>query len=233
MLSIIIPIGALLIAILAVAAFWLWLTGDPPAEVATEQSGGLIFAESPAPVVAAATSMPAQAHYTPSSDELLRVMRGSDGQMQIQINGTTYRNMGDMSRDPLLREHFMGTLRSLAEFAQDTSGVVTAPAPVTMAPAQPAAYVAAPVTATIANKDEIVEADPESVAAQIERFLQDRLARTPGMMSRSIHIYSAANGGVQIKVDSTLYESVGDVTEIDAREIIERSIQDWEASLSV
>jgi hypothetical protein len=98
----------------------------------------------------------------------------------------------------------------------------------------PISSAARPATTTAAAASvEIEEADPNSMAAQIERFLQDRLARTPGMMSRSIHIYSTPSGGVQIKVDSTLYENVGDVVEPDAREMIEAAIRDWEASLSV
>ena len=68
------------------------------------------------------------------------------------------------------------------------------------------------------------------MAGQIERLLQDRLSRTPGMQSRSIHIYSNPAGGVTINVDGYVYESVGDIIDSDARSAIEAAIREWEAA---
>jgi hypothetical protein len=232
MLSVLIPVGALLIAILSVAALWLWWSGEAPPELEGDPGSDITFSDSISEPVAEMSGVPAQTYTSaPTTAEVLRVVRASDGQLHILINGNTYQSMAEVSHDPSIQDHFINTLRSLSEFAQDAGGVSTAPAPV-MPVVPPAATVAAPVT-TAAGKNEVVEANDDSVAAQIERFLQDRLARTPDMMGRSIHIYSTASGGVQIKVDSTLYESVGDVVEPDARAIIEAAIRDWESSLSV
>jgi hypothetical protein len=234
MASVIIPLGALLIAILSVAALWLWWTGDSPPELAAEQGSSSVLAEGFSASAAEMTSAPVLTGSTQSSDEVLRIVRGSDGQLQILMNGVTYHSLSEMNREPGIRDRFMSTLGSLSQFAQEAGGVSAAPSQVSAQPvAQPIQQARPAAVIASAPGEEIVEADPNSMAAQIERFLQDRLVRTPGMMSRSIHIYSTPSGGVQIKVDSTLYESVGDVDDPDAREIIEAAIRDWEASLSV
>jgi hypothetical protein len=237
MLSVLIPIGVLIIAILSVAALWLWWSGEAPPELAGDRGSDTTFPDSISEPVAEVISIPTptQTTYTstPVSDEVLRVVRASDGRLHVLINGTTYRNMADVSLDPSVQEHLINTLRSLSEFAQQASGITLASTPGTTAEVHPAVAAAAVPVTTAAGMAEIVEANDDSVAGQIERFLQARLARTPDMTGRSIHISSTPNGGVQIKVDSTLYESVGDVAEPDAREIIESAIRDWEASLSV
>src|SRR5687768_7716291 len=98
MISVIIPLGALLIAILSVAALWLWWTGDAPPELASEQSGSMTsYMDSTPPPVAQISSAPTQSISAPTSDEVLRVVRNSDGQLNILMNGNTYRSMADVS----------------------------------------------------------------------------------------------------------------------------------------
>jgi hypothetical protein len=127
MIAVIIPLGALLIAILSVAALWLWWTGDPAPELASEK-GSLTFADSIATPAAEIGSAPAQMYQAQPSNEVMRVVRSGDGQLQVLMNGTIYQTMADVSRDSVIHEHFMSTLRALAQFAQETNGVAIPPA---------------------------------------------------------------------------------------------------------
>jgi hypothetical protein len=229
MASVIVPVGALIIAVLSVVALWLWWTGDSPNELAVEQANIVSQTDSMPSNIAEISSAPVQALPSQATGEIMRVVRSSDSQIQVVINGTTYQSIADVERDSLAHDQLMSTLGALSQFAQLEKSVSIMPTPVSQPSAPPQNNPAVTVTAGIPS--EIEEADPTSVAAQIERFLQDRLLKTPGMMSRSIHIYSTPTGGVQIKVGSTLYESVSDVDETEAREIIEAAIRDWEASI--
>lgn len=237
MTAIILPIAAFLIALLLVAALYLWWTGDAPETVPAgdgEFTGvsSLDIATS-MPSASPITSMP-----TPSTaNELLRVTKGRDGRIIVNVNGATYHNIAEMSYNTEVREHFMNTLRSLAEFAQsaDNGSVkVSAPPQSAAAPtaSAPTARPSAPITKADLSEDELarLEAERNTMAGQIEERLQARLIRTAGMEARSIHIYSAPNGGVEILVDGVMYDSVGDITDAGARSAIEAAIRDWEAA---
>jgi hypothetical protein len=263
MVGVIIPLAALLIAVLMVAALWLWWTGDRGEAVAAQPEGShqlenvdfASFSTAPA-VTYTPASMPA-AQTMPAANDLLRVIRTSDDQLAVVIDGTTYRNMRDVSTDTARRDQFMGTLRSLAQFAQEAENVPAPETVITATPAQPAitptpAPAYTPIrqsmptaTAPAAKKSmfgikalggngkngqapETVEAPARSMAEEIEELLQARLMRMPEMIDRVIHIYSTPAGGVQIQIDDLMYESVGDVTDGSARTVIEGAIRDWE-----
>lgn len=245
MITVILPVAALLIALLLVAALYLWWSGDQP-ETVPAGDGEFMNVASLDIAPSMPVSAPVASSSTPApslSTEVLRVTRGRNGQLIVNVNGATYHNMTEMNYNAEVREHFMGTLRSLAEFAQASengSAKVQAPdVPATPAAAPTATPVpasvtraAAPLTKADLSEEELarLEAERNTMAGQIEERLQARLIRTAGMEARSIHIYSAANGGVEIVVDGMLYDSVGDITEVEARSIIEAAIRDWEAA---
>jgi hypothetical protein len=48
------------------------------------------------------------------------------------------------------------------------------------------------------------------------------------MHSRSIHILNSRDGGAQIKVDDTYYDSVNDVQDDEIKAVLQTAIQEWE-----
>lgn len=254
-MTMILPLAALAIALLIITALWLWWSGDRPdapqlqtdapgsevTAVTTPQtaSSAAVDTGSPesAPAPATSIALPPATIPQRQGSEILRVARGADGQLVVTFGGITYQTLSEMS-DPTLRQQFMNTLRALAQFTQNVENGVTAPD----APAQTSAFPAAVpqagfhssapvVLADSALSDaELAETPPDSMAGQIETLLQARLIRTPGMQHRAIHIYGAPGGGVQISVDGTYFETVGDVSDAEARTMIEAAIRDWEAA---
>lgn len=80
------------------------------------------------------------------------------------------------------------------------------------------------------GKRPVAEPIPEiNIAGSIEAFLQHKLARTPEYDHRSIHVIPAAHGGVQIEVDGTFYDSVGEVADVDVRQFLTTTIEEWQA----
>lgn len=76
----------------------------------------------------------------------------------------------------------------------------------------------------------VAEPIPEiNIAAAIEAFLQHKLTRLPQYSSRSIHVRSAPNGGVQIEVDGVFYESVGEVEDAAVRQLLTTTIEEWQS----
>lgn len=68
-----------------------------------------------------------------------------------------------------------------------------------------------------------------NIAGSIEAFLQHKLVRTPEYDHRSIHVVPAAHGGVQIEVDGTFYDSVGEVADVAVRQFLTTTIEEWQA----
>ncbi len=67
-----------------------------------------------------------------------------------------------------------------------------------------------------------------NIAAAIEAYLQHKLSYTAEFSGRSIHIYPAPDGGVSIEVDGKYYEAVGDVQDVQVREFLAQTIQEWQ-----
>lgn len=249
LMTIILPLGALLIALLIIAALWLWWSGDRSEEPQAQAEQGAAAAslmnlptEAPnamntPPIMTAPTSstlplvsMPAPYPPAPAltthGNEILRVARADDGRLSVMFASGTYHTMSEMD-DPDLRQQFMSTLRALALFTQDVENGAAAPDVPALTTSSPASVVSASQGILEA---ELAETPPDTMAAQIESLLQARLVRTPGMHQRAIHIYGAPGGGVQISVDGTCFDSVGDITDPEARAVIEAAIRDWEAA---
>ncbi len=199
------PLGALLIAVLVVAALWLWWSPSP--------QGGE-DERVPADVPQSAVPLPR----TRPSQEVLRVLREQGGMLSIEIGERRYHNLAEVT-DPLTRERLLETLRMLAQFAGEEvalSGSPTAPPPQPELKSEPAIRVVQ------------VLPTPTSMADQIEAILQDKLAQMPSMAHREIHIRQTLEGGVRIDVDGQGFSSVEDVPDPEVRSLIQSAIREWE-----
>jgi hypothetical protein len=251
MASILVPLVALLIAALVVAALWLWWTGDQSdaadADGSDDLSANSIMTLDITPTIADATAPIAASPVmgtTAGGIEILRVARDRNGALNVMLGGVTYRNMSEFEGNPLMRDDFLSTVQALAQFAQSTDNVAapaigaptpiipaTEPAPVRVEAPKPASSPKAGSSPKTAEEEAAaLEAERNSMAGQIETLLQARLLRTSEMDGRSIHIHSAPSGGVEINIDGTLYDSVSDITDTAARSVIEAAIRDWEAA---
>jgi hypothetical protein len=67
-----------------------------------------------------------------------------------------------------------------------------------------------------------------NIAGAIETFIQFKRANLGLFPGRSIHIHSAADGGVSIEVDGQYYDSVGEVSDTTVREFLAASIAEWQ-----
>lgn len=67
-----------------------------------------------------------------------------------------------------------------------------------------------------------------NLAESIETYLQFRLNQTPGYGGKPWHVHSALNGALQIEVDGKFFDSVNDITDVNARSFIQAAIQEWQ-----
>jgi hypothetical protein len=186
-----------------------------------------------------AQAMPSAGPAPPLTDEgaveVLRVLRDlADGSLIVEIGGQRYRRLSEIA-DPQIKRRLMGNTEDLTNFVRLAGGMAvppSAPPPPTTAPppAPEAAEVRPKVQAKARGKDE-EEEQPElkSIAEEIEELLQARLAATPELARRRIHIHEAVGGGVSIEVDGKYYRGIGEVTDGEVQEFIQAVIQEWEA----
>jgi hypothetical protein len=78
------------------------------------------------------------------------------------------------------------------------------------------------------QKNESQPVPEVNLASAIESYLQYRLQQTGVLPGRSIHIFPAPGGGVSITVDNRTYEAVGDIAEVEVRELLAQIIQEWQ-----
>jgi hypothetical protein len=67
-----------------------------------------------------------------------------------------------------------------------------------------------------------------NIAAAIEAYLQYKLQHTPEYSGRSIHVHPAPGGGVAIEVDGAFFDAVGDVNDLEVRQFLADTIQEWQ-----
>lgn len=179
---------------------------------------------------------------TPISDgetvEVLRVLRDlADGGLVVEIGGRRYRGLDEII-DPQVKRRFMGNAQALSLFAQ-----VDMVPKMDLTPASSEAGVqppsSSPVMGTssvpvhpakpIAIPDAKEEGDtPKTIADEIEEMIQYRLLVTPSLMGRSIHIRSAAGGGIRVEVDGHGFSSVSDVPDPEVLAFLQSVIHEWE-----
>lgn len=201
-------------------------------------------------------SVPASAALVGDVVEVMRIMRDlADGSLIVEINGQRYRRLTDIT-DAQVGRRFIGNAQALARFArlgdvdipeeqEDLPYISDSPVPPsaslpTELPPLPSAPPLQPTAATGGWHEAgaggsgsggagDAETAAKSMPEQIEELLQFRLARTPEMAHRSIHVRPAMDGGVRIEVDGRFYDGVGSVTDAPVREFIQATIREWEA----
>ncbi len=67
-----------------------------------------------------------------------------------------------------------------------------------------------------------------NIAASIEAYLQHKLKHTGDFSGRQIHVQSAPGGGVRIQVDAAIYEAVDEVADLEVRDFLTDTIQEWQ-----
>ena len=239
MIGVILPLAAIVIAVLVVIALWLWWSGSEEAEAVTQDNshkgielGGIPNPPIPTNTTSSVWEIPPMQE-APVTNELLRVLQTQDDNIAVIVGGRIYSSLQEMKADPAVESKFLHTARAIAKFAEDAENILNA----TAAPTPSTTPIRAATTLSVSNSQTLsaeeqsaAEAEAQTVAGQIERFLQERLAGTPEMAGRSIHIHSSPSGGVQIMVDDGVFESVEDITDSSARSVIEAAIRDWETT---
>jgi hypothetical protein len=179
------------------------------------------------------------------SVELLRVWRDlSTGRLIVEIGGQRFGSVAEL-RGANLERRFQGVMRDLDKLA-DAPPVprATRPRPDVEIEGSPTAsslnddedLSLSPGTmfrqmtrAAMGQRPEVMEAEkPKSIAEEIEALLQKRLTTLSEFRQRSIHVRPAPDGGVQIDVDGTIYDGIGDVDDDDVRALLGEIVSEWE-----
>lgn len=184
------------------------------------------------------------------SVEVMRILRDlADGSLLVEVEGRRYRSLAEI-HDPEARRRFVGNVRALSELV-DVSDDFDLPTYLEASPPPPPdSRITFPPTDTTppppppvpsssglmggllrrVNPGDSEEADePVPFAEQIEALLQHHLTGHPELAARSIHIRSAADGGVRIEIDGHSYHGVDEVPDDAVREFIQATIREWEA----
>jgi len=219
-------------------------SGEP---VSSSSSGSLSATDSQ--ITGVSPPMPA----APIGDaiEVMRIFRDlADGSLLVEINGQRYRRLADIT-DAQIGRRFIGNAQALARFAllgdlnipdnwaeipPESMSQVTPSTPPALPPVQrstsPPPTDSARRGGLFSSGRSNSEAEPTpelSMVEQIEELLQFRLAATPELAQRSIHLRPAHDGGVRIEIDGSFFEGVGEVPDNQIREFIQSTIREWEA----
>jgi hypothetical protein len=155
--------------------------------------------------------------------EVLRVWRDlSDGRLLIGMKDQVFSDFASLQASGL-GARFLTLLDSLAQFAPAPSR--PAPSPLE---AKSGSRLGA-VLGVLANPKGTEEAAPLGIAAQIEAFLQARLATQPDLRGRGLHIHAADDGGVQIEADGAFYQGIGDIPDDEIRAFLQETMEAWSA----
>ncbi len=176
-------------------------------------------------------------------DEALVVARDPvTGEWAIEFGGGRYTRLSDIHDDKLASK-MLEALSAIQRFAGAIPITAAAPTlPMEAAPqsselpsVKPAKPVGLePIVAEVLNQSSPppskarYPAPPNSILDQIDKVLQRNLLREPSLAQRKVHVGAAVDGSLLIEVDWNFYKSANDVPEPDVRELIKRSIQEWE-----
>lgn len=258
LLSLILPVVALILALILAAAVWYWWSSGQPEEepdqktqAGTGQTAASGFSARLAGLWAGtrrrlgtlsqstgALIQARQAAATPNAEmiEVLRLHRDlSDGGLVIEIGGRKYYSLDQMS-DPQVKRRFLGNAEAMAQFARLKKG--TSPLIDWSAPVEPppeAATSAPPVTPSpapaqsIPRQQQAETPKPKGMSDEIEEMLQYRLTLDPAFGRRSIHIRSAEDGSIYVEVDGKTFDGVSEVDDADVRSFLQNIIREWES----
>ncbi len=78
--------------------------------------------------------------------------------------------------------------------------------------------------------DDPASPEPQSIAAQIDAILQQRLAEDPALSGRRVELRQAATGGLIILVDDHQYARPGQIPDPAVQLLIKKALKEWEGS---
>ena len=182
--------------------------------------------------------------------EVMRVWRDlADGSLIVDFGGQRYRHLSAV-QDADLRRRFLSLVRALNQMADLEPASSAKPSPASAPPPTGAVGLQNAISAIKGDEPRpspgmlrqlgrVITGQPPTPASspgfgvgivgQIEDFLQYKLQHTPDFTGRSIHIRQSVSGvDVSIEVDGHFYEGVGDVADVDVREFLQATIQEWQ-----
>ncbi len=66
------------------------------------------------------------------------------------------------------------------------------------------------------------------IGAAVQTYVQWKIQHTPEYESREIHIHATPSGMLRIQVDDKYYDAVADVEDVEVREFLQHTIQEWQ-----
>lgn len=182
----------------------------------------------------------------PDAVEVLRVYRDmNDGTLIFQVGKERFRSLNEVSSPDVMRR-IQAIARDLWVIVSGGSGSMNVIPPGNNSSANPGLRPISPPAAPmpqstprqtgtmgriVGNSKRSEPETPLGIAAQIENFLQNRLAGSP-LDSRRIHIHPSIDGGVKIEVDGNYYDGVDEVPDPTIRKFLENVMESWSSSSS-
>jgi hypothetical protein len=195
--------------------------------------------KTPGPAAAIPQPLPAAAINRTSADgEILKIMRGSDNSLLLQMEGKTYRTIGEIV-DPQMGQRLLLIFGELLTFSRgmiatadglrhlDVGGKAGGLSAMPPAP---------PLSGQAPRKGkEIKSASPQETSAQtldlineIDEFVQRRLKASPYADKVSLQLRAGPQSELLIDLNGHYYHSPAEVTDENIRALIQAAVKDWE-----
>ena len=164
---------------------------------------------------------------------ILRI-KNENGNLTLDLDGARA-NIPALSSDQ--RKRLKELLMQMRPWIQEESGaasVTSTPGhpPVMPAPAKPAASTPQPIRQSApaepaSAKEERPTTPANSIVAQIDSILQERIAGTP-FEEKRVFLSQSPEGGVNVHVGFDTFAGIDDVPDAEIKSIIRAAIKEWE-----
>ncbi len=188
---------------------------------------------------------------------LMQVWQDQDGALVVEIGGQKYRHLYEIT-DGQAGRLALETIERLGAFAQgQTPPPVSVPPEEIPVPSPPEPDEIDQASQALLEEFRRVPQDPRpgtrisldpvpgrrsdpvrerleselklNLAQEIDRLLQVRLQALPAYQNRYIRVVESKDGGLRFQVDDKSYETVDEVADAEARQLIKEAIKQWEA----
>jgi nitrogen fixation-related uncharacterized protein len=254
----IIPVGALIVAVILIGALWWWWTGEQ--DDTEPENPALPDVKKEIPVTEGeflkaltnrvqqalawvqtkgrTVKLPgaAQASMGTGSTQVLHANAESVEVLRVYRDltdgGLIVEMSGRQYRDAseMTDQQVQRRFITLAQSLVHFGGVMPAPSISSELPAPPISTSPVQPSAESTESDEVNAAlsGQLSMADQIEEVLQEHLMGLSHFNNRSIHIRANPDGSVRVEVDDQVYDGIGDVTDPEVRDLLQTVIREWE-----
>jgi hypothetical protein len=169
----------------------------------------------------------------PDDDNLLRLRKDGDG-LVLELDG---QKVPTPDLLPEQKKRLIGLLTLMRPWLENDApqpSVAPTPPTGTMQPRPPvvsssqgAPVIANPVAPEAKPDPKKPAPPPQSIVEQINAILQERMMNTP-LAKRDIRVQESHEGGVEVMVGRTRYETVDDVPDAEIKSAIRAAIEEWE-----